>query len=191
MQVLLFAFVILLVIIPGLVYINFSDSTKKDEGGVLLENKRIFGPEVNENMINKNLPLLLSKAIELQSLKSTTKQEVDLLRKLKDDERIMELMPKSISKKTQHMNMKPLLLILGHMFRCPAVKDPVLQESYDAIRKLLPSHIALLMGVTQELQGMAARGQSPKRIPGKILELINTFQQYFIQGLWYGEDPLL
>lgn len=38
---------------------------------------------------------------------------------------------------------------------------------------------------------MAARGQSPKRIPGKIIELINTFQQYFIQGLWYGEDPLL
>lgn len=56
---------ILLVIIPGMVYINFSDSTKKDEGGVLLENKRIFGPEVNENMINKNFPLLLSKAIEL------------------------------------------------------------------------------------------------------------------------------
>jgi preprotein translocase subunit Sec63 len=65
-QVLLFAFVILLVIIPGLVYINFADSTKKDEGGVLLENKRIFGPEVNENMISKNFPLLMSKAIELQ-----------------------------------------------------------------------------------------------------------------------------
>lgn len=62
---LLFAFVILLVIIPGLVYINFADGTKKDEGGVLLENKRVFGPEVNENMINKNFPLLIAKAIEL------------------------------------------------------------------------------------------------------------------------------
>lgn len=62
---LLFAFVILLVIIPGLVYINFADGTKKDEGGVLLENKRVFGPEVNENMLNKNYPLLIAKAIEL------------------------------------------------------------------------------------------------------------------------------
>jgi hypothetical protein len=53
------------VIIPGLVYINFADGTKKDEGGVLLENKRVFGPEVNENMINKNFPLLIAKAIEL------------------------------------------------------------------------------------------------------------------------------
>lgn len=62
---LLFAFIILLVIIPGLVYINFADSTKKDEGGVLLDNKRVYGPEVNENMINKNFPLLISKSIEL------------------------------------------------------------------------------------------------------------------------------
>ena len=62
---LLFAFIILLVIIPGLVYMNFADGTKKDEGGVLLENKRIFGPEINENMISKNFPLLLSKSIEL------------------------------------------------------------------------------------------------------------------------------
>jgi len=54
----------LLVVIPGFVYINFSDSAKKDEGGVLLENKRIFGAEINENMIYKNIPLILSRAIE-------------------------------------------------------------------------------------------------------------------------------
>jgi len=69
-QVLLFAFFILLVIIPGLVYINFADSTKKDEGGVLLENKRVFGPEINENMVNKNFPTLIAKALELQGIRS-------------------------------------------------------------------------------------------------------------------------
>jgi len=46
------------------VYFNFADSTKKDEGGVLLENKRVFGAEINENMIHKNMPLLLSKSVE-------------------------------------------------------------------------------------------------------------------------------
>jgi len=54
----------LLVIIPGLVYINFADSTNKDEGGVLLENKRVFGAEINENMHIKNMPIMLSRAIE-------------------------------------------------------------------------------------------------------------------------------
>jgi hypothetical protein len=54
----------LLIVIPGFVYINFADSTKKDESGVLLENKRIYGAEVNENMILKNVPLVISKSIE-------------------------------------------------------------------------------------------------------------------------------
>jgi len=63
-QVLLCAFFILLVVIPGLVYVNFADSTIKDEGGILLENKRVYGAEVNENMILKNVPLVLSKSIE-------------------------------------------------------------------------------------------------------------------------------
>ncbi len=58
------SFFILLVIIPGLVYINFADSTNKDEGGVLLENKRVFGAEINENMHIKNMPIMLSRAIE-------------------------------------------------------------------------------------------------------------------------------
>lgn len=63
-QVLLCAFFILLVVIPGLVYVNFADSTIKDEGGILLENKRVYGAEVNEHMILKNVPLVISKSIE-------------------------------------------------------------------------------------------------------------------------------
>jgi len=55
-QVLLCAFFILLVIVPGFVYFNFGDTTTKDDGGVLLENKRIYGALLNENLIYKNLP---------------------------------------------------------------------------------------------------------------------------------------
>ena len=54
----------MLIVIPGFVYINFADSTKKDDSGVLLDNKRIYGAEVNENMILKNVPLVISKSIE-------------------------------------------------------------------------------------------------------------------------------
>jgi len=50
------AFFILLVLIPGFVYVNFGDTTIKDEGGVLLENKKIYGAKLNENMILKNMP---------------------------------------------------------------------------------------------------------------------------------------
>jgi len=40
--VLICAFTILLVIIPGFLYINFGDTTTKDENGIALENKRVY-----------------------------------------------------------------------------------------------------------------------------------------------------
>jgi hypothetical protein len=61
-----------------------------------------------------------------------------LLRKLKDDERIAELLPKTVSRKSAGQNLKPLLLILGHMFRNEIVEDPVFAESLAIVRKLTP-----------------------------------------------------
>jgi hypothetical protein len=60
------------------------------------------------------------------------------LRKLKDDDRIAELLPKTVSRKSAGQNLKPLLLILGHMFRNEIVEDPIFEESLAIIRKLTP-----------------------------------------------------
>lgn len=98
MQVLFCSFFVLLVIIPGFLYINFADSTHKNEGGVLLENKRIFGALLNENLIYKNMPQVLARSLEFERMAAKSKVEVDLLRKLKEDERIAEMMPKAVSK---------------------------------------------------------------------------------------------
>lgn len=151
-------FFILLVVIPGLVYINFVDSTIKDEGGILLENKRVYGAEVNENMILKNVPLVISKSIEFQALKAASQHELDLLRRLKDDERIAELLPKTVSRKSAAQNLKPLLLILGNMFRNQIVEDPVFADSLAIIRKLTPLQVNCMMEVAMELQKMNQQG---------------------------------
>jgi len=63
-QVLLCAFFVLLVLIPGIVYFNFADSTHQDEVGVRLENKQWYGSELNENYLFKNIPQTLYRAIE-------------------------------------------------------------------------------------------------------------------------------
>ena len=55
-------------VIPGFLYINFGDTTIKDEQGVLLDNKRIYGAKLNEQLIPKNMPQILSLAIEFQSM---------------------------------------------------------------------------------------------------------------------------
>lgn len=61
---LLCAFFILLVVIPGLLYTSFVDSTTKDDEGVMLENKKWYGADLNENYLFKNVPLALYRAIE-------------------------------------------------------------------------------------------------------------------------------
>ena len=62
--VLMLAFFILLVLIPGFVYVNFSDSTNKDEGGIILENRRYYSTKLNGNLIPKNMPQILACTFE-------------------------------------------------------------------------------------------------------------------------------
>lgn len=59
---------------------------------------------------------MLARSIEFERMRATSKVEVELLRKLKDDERIAEMMPKAVSKQVRSQNLKPLLLILGYLF---------------------------------------------------------------------------
>ncbi len=61
---LLCAFFILLVLIPGLLYTSFVDSTNKDDDGVMLDNKKWYGSDLNENYLFKSVPLALYRSIE-------------------------------------------------------------------------------------------------------------------------------
>lgn len=96
--VLICAFVILLVIIPGIVYFNFADSTKRSEEGILLENKRIFGTEVNENTLFKSLPLMFARSKEFQSMLSRSKEENELLKKIKAYSQLEDIIPTKVNK---------------------------------------------------------------------------------------------
>lgn len=124
-------------------------------------------------------------------MKSSGAAEKKLLARIKDNEKVADLMPKTLSKRTAGLNMKPMLLILAHMMRNDLVKDPIFAESLEEIRKLGPQVLGLLGTITQELQKMHAQGQSPRRLPAKVFETMQLFQQHFIQGLWTGDDPLL
>ena len=137
--VLIAAFIILLVIIPGFVYFNFADSTKKSEEGVLLENKRIFGFEISENTLFKNLPVIIAKSKEFQTLLAKSNEENELLKRIKNsDEKIDDIIPKMANKKTRNMHLKPALLILAQMFRTKEASDPLLAESMEYVRKMTP-----------------------------------------------------
>lgn len=60
-------FVILLLIVPGFFYFNL-DSSNKDIGDVDVENRRVFAALLNENMIYKNCPFILSCSVEFRNM---------------------------------------------------------------------------------------------------------------------------
>jgi hypothetical protein len=66
----------------------------------------------------------------------------------------------------------PLLLIYGHMLNSPIVKEPCLAEPMEKILKLTPQMVQCISNVCQELQMLAARGASIKKITGKTFETI-------------------
>ena len=162
-QVLLVSFFFLLVIVPGFLYMHFKDDTIKDERGVLLANKQIFGRKLNEMMLQKNLPQVIAVTVEFQSVGARSQEEVDLMKKiLRDNDEIKELMPKVVSRNTQNMNLLPLVVILSHMMRVPEIKNPAFKENLTHILKLGPQHIAMMTEVCNELNAANRVGASPK-----------------------------
>jgi hypothetical protein len=60
-----------------LIYTSFMESTTKDEEGVMLENKKWYGSDLNENYLFKSVPLALYRCIEFQEIKTRCKEDLD------------------------------------------------------------------------------------------------------------------
>jgi translocation protein SEC63 len=190
-SVLCCAFFILLVVIPGSLYINFGDSTMKDENGVMMQNKREYGARLNENLLPKNIPLILSQSIEFQSIEMTDDAELAIFKKMKSNEDIDELVPKTTSRRNQDMNIKPLLLVLGHIFRDENVKSPYFKDGLSEILKQGVNHLNMMIDTSMELNALARTGASAKKMGYSAISSIINFQQFFVQGLWTSNDPMM
>lgn len=160
------------------------EETNKDEDGVLFENKKWYGSDINENYLFKNIPLALYRAIEFQQIKTQSKEDLDAQKLIKGQDDLKDLLPKIVSKKTVNLNLKPLLLILGQMHRHEAINTPALAEDLAKIRKMVPAHLTCMQNVALELAGMFAKQQSMKKIVTKNIEVLIEFNQHFIQGMW-------
>jgi len=116
--VLCFSFFVLLVIVPGFVYMQFQDDNNKDDRGVLLDNKMIFAKKLNENLLSKQIPQILAVTTEFQSVGAHSQVELDLMKKiLRDNDEVKDLMPKAVSRNTQNMNLLPLVVMVSHMMK--------------------------------------------------------------------------
>merc|ERR1711970_1586948 len=95
LQVLIIFFLIVIFVIPYY-FLSQIQANQKDIGGIEIENRRIFAPQINENMIGKNIPVILAHSAELSRMR-VPKAEFATLARLKRVEEIKEVLPKTKS----------------------------------------------------------------------------------------------
>jgi len=130
--------ILLLVSIFSLIKIYYSnlDSSNKDIGDVDVENRRIFAFLLNENMIYKNCPTILSCSIEYSKMGIKSEKEKSVINAIKNDENVKELIPK-VTPNRVPVNLKALCLILAYMLRMNEI-DENLQEDLNHILSKAP-----------------------------------------------------
>lgn len=127
LPVLIGAFSFLLIALPVFVYFNFADSTVQNEHGLHLDNRKIFGTLMRTNMNQLDVANILTRTLEIAKMKANNKKELEVLKKIKQNTYVASMIENlSKSKSFSKGNMKPLLMLLGHMYRVPEVRDPAL-----------------------------------------------------------------
>jgi hypothetical protein len=135
--------------------------------------------------------MIMSLSIECQAIGAKDlKTEQPLLKKLRQNDEIEELLPKTQSRVIQQMNWKPLLLILGYIFEDENVRHPVFKEGLAEILKKGVFHLQMMVDLCIEINARARQTGGHKMLGWKCISSIVEFQQMFIQGLWVESDPL-
>ena len=117
--------------------------------------------------------------------------ELKKLKALKDNEDMEDLLPQTVSRRTKNQNLKPLLLILGHLLDDDRVKDRDFSESLNYILKTGVNHLKMMINVSSEINALNRAGKTPKKIGIKAFTTLINFQQMFVQGVWEKTDPLV
>jgi len=74
------------------------------------------------------------------------------------------------------MNMKPLLLILGHMMRDETVRNPVFKENMNEILRHGVNHLNMMLEVTMDINKASQMGMSIKKLGWRAIQSIIEFQ---------------
>jgi hypothetical protein len=93
LQVLIAFFILITFVIPYAFWIRINES-EKDVGGVDVDNRKIFTDLINENMLGKQIPGILSQSTEFSLMKVKSKEELEILKRIKAIEEVKEAIPK-------------------------------------------------------------------------------------------------
>jgi len=107
--------VIVVFIVPGF-FLNQISANEKDVGGVDVDNRKIFTELINENMIDKHIPGILAHSHEFATMKVRSKDELEVLKRIKQEDKVKDAIPKPNEKKGTAIQVKPICLLMGYMY---------------------------------------------------------------------------
>ena len=190
LQVLIIFFILIIFVVPYW-FLSQIQANQKDIGGIEIENRRLFTPLINENMIGKNIPVILAHSSELSKMR-VPKEEFAVLDRLKRLDDIKEVIPKTKQGEPPKVNAKPVILLMAYMHSHLTPKDYEIEgisEAMEQIIRNVPNYMEVMLGETMKLAHMFKMGQSPKRITAKNIMTLIQFSQNFMQGGWIHKDP--
>ena len=106
--------VILVIFMAPYWFLRQIQANQKDIAGIEIENRRLFSSLINENMIGKNIPVILAHSSELSKMRVPYNEFV-VLDRLKRLEEIKEVIPKTKKGETPKVNAKPIILLMAYM----------------------------------------------------------------------------
>jgi len=116
-------------------------------GGVDIENRKIFSALINENMIGKHIPSILSYSMEFSRMKVRNQKEFDLLKRIKSKDEVKDAIPKQNPNKPP-LQVKSICLLMAYMHNLLTEEEkqnPDIAADIDTILRTIPSFIDIML----------------------------------------------
>jgi hypothetical protein len=165
-------------------------SNEKDVGGVDVDNRKIFTELINENLLGKQIPGILAHSSEFATMKVRSKEELEILKRIKMKEEVKEAIPKQTDKRPP-VQVKPICLLMAYMYNIfneEDLQNEGIKEDLEKILRAIPSYMDIMLSQTMMLSQAFKMGKSPKKITAKNIMTQIQFSQNLMQGGWINKD---
>jgi len=157
--------VLIVIVIPGYFYSEIMKE-ERDIGGVNTSNREIFKKMISEDMHGAKIPVLLGQGEEFSSMKVGSKQELELMKKIRNNQKIKEAIPET-GPDERAIQIKPVCLLMGYIYGLlteDELNNPKLVEDIFTIMRTMPSYITIIIQECMTLISMLRQRKTYKRI---------------------------
>jgi len=102
---------------------------------------------INENMLMKHIPGILAYSIEFSKLKVRSKDELNILKRIKEKDEVKDAIPKP-SDKRGPPQVKPICLLMGYMYDIldkEALDNEGIAKDLELILRTVPSFFDIML----------------------------------------------